>query len=126
MMRMHTTPEGLIEVSASGRITEEDYQNLAPQIHAALDQHERLRMLADLTQMAGISPGGVKEDVKLAISRLGDLTTFDRVAVLTDSGVLGALSKTGGALIPGVDVELFESGQRQRALEWLGEAVATG
>lgn len=83
-------------------------------------------MLADLTQMESISPGGVMQDVKLAISRLGDLTTFDRVAVLADGGVLRALSKTGGALIPGVDVKLFEPGERQRALEWLAQPVATG
>ncbi|MGC0142045.1 STAS/SEC14 domain-containing protein [Pseudactinotalea sp. Z1732] len=125
MMQMHTTPEGLIEVTASGTVTEEDYEHLSPQIHAALDQHPRLRMLADLSRMEGLSPSGVKEDVKLALSRLGDLSRFERVAVLTDGGVVRALSKAGGALIPGVTVELFEPGQRQQALAWLQEAAGS-
>ena len=57
--------------------------------------------------------------MRIALSRLGDLSAFERVAVLTDGGVVRALSKAGGALVPGVEVELFEPGQRQQALAWL-------
>lgn len=119
MMQAHAAAENMIELKATGKITADDYDQVLPVFDRTLERSDRVRVLADLSEMDGMTPAGLKEDLKESMSRIGDRDRLERVAVLAEGAMLRGWAKAGGALVPGIDIRAFESGERDQALAWL-------
>lgn len=108
-------PEGTLGFEASGRVTEEDYRDvLAPAIEAAAERGV-VRLLYVVPDGTHYSPGAMWADTKVWA---GNLTSWERVAVVTDADWLENAVKAFGWLMPGA-IRVFDDDELGDAKAWL-------
>jgi hypothetical protein len=108
-------PVGTVGLRASGKVTEEDYQNvLVPAVNAALAAG-KVRLLYVLSEEFSYSPGAMWADTKLWFK---DLKGWERVAIVSDADWLENAVKAFGWMMPG-EVKVFESDDVRDAKAWL-------
>jgi hypothetical protein len=80
-------PDDVLAVSATGKVTAEDYdQILVPAVEARMRQHKPLKLFFHFgPQYEGMETGAKVEDARLGIAHWRD---WGRIAVVTDSGLL--------------------------------------
>jgi hypothetical protein len=108
-------PVGTIGLRASGKVTEDDYQNvLVPAVNAALAAG-KVRLMYVLAEEFSYSPGAMWADTKLWFK---DLKSWERVAIVSDADWLENAVKAFGWMMPG-EVKVFESDDVHDAKAWL-------
>ena len=111
--------DNLVTLEVSGTVDRDDWQQVTDLVNEALQQHDRVSVLADLTHMDTLTGGAIYEDTKLGIKSLGSLDKFDKIAVLTDKQWLERGAQLAEKLVPGVDVRVFDTGETQQAQQWI-------
>lgn len=116
---MEGLPENVIGFEAVGTVEAADYDDiLEPVVRAADEAHEKLRMLYVLGEdFEGYSGGAMWEDTKLGV---GNWTSFERIAVVTDHAGYRHAVNAFGWLLPG-KVKTFDLGDLDDAIEWVGD-----
>ena len=109
-------PPGTIGLEAIGRVTDEDYERvLVPAVTAALERKD-VRLLYVLgDEFDSYSAGAVWADTKLWA---GHLTSWQKVAIVSDEDWLENAVKAFGWLMPG-EVKVFDDDDLDDAKEWL-------
>ena len=109
-------PPGTIGLEAIGKVTDEDYERvLVPAVTAALERKD-VRLLYVLgDEFDSYSPGAVWADTKLWA---GHLTSWQKVAIVSDADWLENAVKAFGWLMPG-EVKVFDDDDLDDAKEWL-------
>lgn len=112
---------GILEVRATGRITEQDYEQvLLPALEAALAAEAPVRLLFQLGPgFEGYSPGAIWADTRFGIR---NWFGFDRVAVVTDSDMIENAVKMFRFAVP-CPVRTFELDEADEARSWLAETL---
>ena len=79
-------PDDVVAVSGVGEVTSDDYTStLDPAIDAALEKHDKIRLLYVLGEdFDGYSGGAMWQDTKVGLSHW---TSFEKIAVVTDVGL---------------------------------------
>lgn len=94
---------------------EDDDDALVPAIEDRLSRHETTRFLDVLgPEVDGYEADAVWEDAKLGAKTF---TSFERIAVVTDSTVVRRSVKAFGWLMPG-EVRIFAVGDLDAATDW--------
>lgn len=116
-------PEGTLEFTISGYVTGADYETvLAPAIEKALEQHDRIRILAQVgPDFEGYSFDAAWDDARLAMRHWRG---FDRMAVVTDEGWLRVATKALAFTMP-CPVKVFPLAELEDARRWLAEDLGT-
>jgi hypothetical protein len=108
-------PVGTIGVTASGKVTEDDYRDvLVPTIGEALESG-KVRLLYVLDDGFSYSPGAMWADTRLWLK---DLKGWERVAIVSDADWLENAVKAFGWMMPG-EVRVFEADEVRDAKAWL-------
>lgn len=109
-------PPGTIGLEAIGKVTDEDYERvLVPAVSAALERKD-VRLLYVLgDEFDSYSAGAVWADTKLWA---GHLTSWQKVAIVSDADWLENAVKAFGWLMPG-EVKVFDDDDLDDAKEWL-------
>jgi len=109
-------PPGTIGLEAIGKVTDEDYERvLVPAVTAALERKD-VRLLYVLgDEFDSYSAGAVWADTKLWA---GHLTSWQKVAIVSDADWLEKAVKAFGWLMPG-EVKVFDDDDLDDAKEWL-------
>lgn len=110
-------PDDVVGFEASGEVRAGDYDDvLEPAIRAATESHDKIRMLYVLgDEFEGYSGGAMWEDTKLGFTRL---TSFSKMALVTDHGGYRDAVKAFGWMIPGA-VRTFPLAERSDAEAWI-------
>ncbi|MEA3277234.1 MAG: STAS/SEC14 domain-containing protein [Pseudomonadota bacterium] len=110
-------PDQVIEVTASGEVTAEDYESvLIPAVEDRLRRHEKIRILYHLTKdFSGFSAGALWDDTKVG---LGHLRAWERIALVTDVDWIGNSAKVFGFLMPS-EVRVFPTERLDEARDWI-------
>lgn len=110
-------PENVIGFVAKGEVTEDDYRSvLEPAVEAALESHDKLRLLYVLgADFTGYSGGAAWEDGKLGLAHL---TKWEKIAVVSDTDWVRHTVNVFGYLIPG-KVKVFSLADEADASEWV-------
>jgi SpoIIAA-like len=112
---MRGLPEGVIGIEAVGAVTSEDYAAVTPAIESALAARDKIRLIHVLgDRCTGFTAGGMWQDGKLGLSHV---SSFERIAVVTDKDAVRTLVKRGGWTIPG-ELRLFSNAERDEAVTW--------
>ncbi len=121
---MTDLPDRVLGVKASGEVTADDYKTvLVPAIEEKLTQHKKARLLYVLgDEFRGYSRGAAWEDAKVGMKHL---TSFERVAVVTDVDWIEKMVKAFGFVIPG-EVRVFDDDDFEDARRWISEPVSKG
>jgi SpoIIAA-like len=110
-------PENVVAAEAIGHVDETDYRDvLEPAVAAALERHDKLRLLYVLgEEFEGLSAGASWEDMKLGIGHWG---AWERIAVVTDRDWIAHTVKALGWMLPG-SVRVFPLTERAGAVAWV-------
>jgi len=121
---MTDLPERVLGLKASGEVTAEDYKTvLVPAIEGQLTKHRKVRLLYVLgDEFKGYSGGAAWEDAKVGMKHL---TSFERVAVVTDIDWIENMIKAFGFAIPG-EVRVFDDDDLEAARQWICEPPSEG
>lgn len=110
-------PRDVIALRFSGLITSKDYtESLVPLINAASKEHDKLKLLCLLDQyFDGYSAGAMWDDMRFGFSHL---TTFAKLALVTDIDWIRKSAKLFGSLMP-TEVMVFDVDDLDDASEWI-------
>ena len=112
-------PDGVVGFEGVGHIDAGDYKStLDPAINAALESHDKIRLLYVLgDEFEGYSGGAMWEDTRLGMTHW---SKWERVAVVTDHGAMRDTVNAFGWMVPG-DVKTFALADLDAAKAWLAE-----
>ena len=114
---MERFPRDVIPLRFSGLFTWKDYtDSLVPLIDAAAKDHEKLKLLCVLDQyFDGYSAGAMWDDMRFGFSHL---TTFSKLALVTDIDWIRKSAKLFGGLMP-TEVMVFDVEDLDDAKKWI-------
>lgn len=107
----------VIRATVTGQLHESDYHYLVPQIEQIRERHASVRMLIQLSDFKGWSPGAAWEDAKLGFHHYAD---FERLAVVGDKHWEAWMTRLSQPFTL-ADVRFFEPFEMEKALAWVAE-----
>ena len=108
-------PDGVVGIEAVGKVTSDDYDVVTPAIESALAGRKKIRLIHVLGErFTGFTAGGMWADGKFDLTHV---SSFERVAVVTDRDSVRALVKTAGWAVPG-EMRMFSNAERDQAIAW--------
>ncbi|MBP0481265.1 STAS/SEC14 domain-containing protein [Sagittula salina] len=116
------TPKGVtpMEIRLSGKITDDDYEDvLVPALEAAIEAHDRVRLLVEIADFKGYELDALVEDARIGLKHWNG---FDRVAVVSGVTLLNRVIKGFSLLYP-CPVAVFAPGEADEARRWLRESL---
>jgi hypothetical protein len=121
---MTDLPDRVLGLNASGEVTAKDYKTvLVPAIEEKLTKHRKVRLLYIFgDEFTGYSGGAAWEDAKVGMKHL---TSFERVAVVTDVDWIEKMVKAFGFALPG-EVRVFDDDDLEDARRWISEPPSQG
>lgn len=110
-------PADVIAVELDGVITARDYEEtLIPLVNEKLKVHDKLKLLAVLNdKFQSYTAGAMWDDTKFGLTHL---TTFSKIAVVSDRGWVRRSVKLFGPLMP-THVRVFYLNELEDAREWI-------
>lgn len=121
---IHDLPDNVLGFTARGEVTSEDYKSvLIPALEKKLSQKRRVRLLYVLDDdFEHYSAGAAWEDAKVGMKHL---SSFDRVAVVTDLDWLETAVRALGFMVP-CEVRVFDDDDLEDARKWISEPLPEG
>lgn len=121
---MTDLPDRVLGLKASGEVTADDYKTVVvPAIEEKLTKHKKVRLLYVIgDEFKGYTGGAAWEDAKVGMKHL---TSFERVAVVTDVDWIGNMIKAFGFALPG-EVRVFDDDDLGDARQWISEPPSQG
>ena len=114
-LEFEETNGNIVLVSATGTLTDDDYDEWVPRMEKLIDRWGRLRMIFDMTACDGWDLSGAWEEFKFEAKHRDHIK---RVAVIGNRKWTERMSKASG-LITGAEVKFFEPGAADEAREWI-------
>lgn len=116
-------PEGMLEFKVTGKVTEEDYDNvLTPALERALENNDRIRLLCQIgPNFKGYSLGAAWDDTRLGMRHW---TGFERMAMTTDMPWVEHTMRAVGFALP-CPVKVFKLSELEDARRWLEESLGS-
>lgn len=110
-----------LELHLSGQVTQGDYDDvLIPAIEAALQAHDRVRVLVVVDKdFVGYDIGALWADSKLGLTYWSG---FERLAVVADTGWIATAARAFAPLLP-CPVQVFSLAETDAARRWLRESL---
>ena len=110
-------PDNVIGIKAIGDVEDDDYEDmLVPEIEDRLERHDKIRLLYVLgPEFEGYEAEAMWEDMKLGMKTF---TSYERIAIVTDSAWIRRSVKAFGWLMPG-DVKVFAVADVGGARLWI-------
>ena len=121
MLTILPAPDHVGAYRLSRTLTADDLDRIMADIDAKLGRHEKLGILADLTDFTDMTLAAAWKDARYSLGKLWELRRFPREAVVTDRGWLAAFVDLLNPAIPFVTVRTFKPEQYAEALAWAGD-----
>jgi hypothetical protein len=108
-------PEGVLGFEATGELHADDYRSvLIPAIEQALQTQSKVRIVLVFPEFAGMSGGAAWQDLQMGVEHL---TTWERIALVTDVEWMIHLTSLFGWMTPG-EMKHFPMAERDAAIAW--------
>lgn len=118
-LEFHGQPDkNLVLIKASGKLTDEDYQQFVPQMDQYIQQHGLVRLLVEMEDFHGWDLHGAWDDLKVGLKHRNDL---DRIAMVGDKKWQQWMTKIADWFVAG-DVRYYDHNQANSAKAWLEAA----
>ena len=119
MLSFLPSPDDVIAVTVASKVTGEDFDAMLARLESKLAAHEKVHVFAESISIDGIEVSGLGGRIANAMSLLGKLRQFGRVAVVADQAWVRAAARVESAMLPFVGYRVVEPDQRAEALEWV-------
>jgi hypothetical protein len=107
----------ILEVTVSGKLTEEDYQRFIPEFERMARQHRKISMLFEMSEFDGWEVKAAWEDLKLGVKHRHDIERIAMVGEKKWQRWMAEFSKPFTA----AEVRYFDKAESERAVAWLEE-----
>lgn len=122
MLNVVSTPHAhLVRLRFGDRYTVADIDRAAVAIDQALEQSERINLLIEAGPLSEIEPAAMWKDLLYGLSKLGSLSRFPRVAVVTDVAWMRRAAEIEHHVLPYIVIRTFKPGELGDALAWVEE-----
>ncbi|MBI6629652.1 SpoIIAA family protein [Pontibaca salina] len=105
----------LVELEVHGKITKADYDEVIPKVQAFIDQHGTIRLLEVVEDFSGFEISVLWPGIKFDIQNLKHIS---HVAVVSDTGWIGALAKAAGSFMS-TKLRTFDLSELAEARAWI-------
>lgn len=105
----------LIEVRASGKLTQEDYDHLIPASQRVIASQGKMRMLLLMEDFHGWELGAAWDDLRFGVTRASKI---ERVAIVGEKAWQEWMIKIGKVFAPS-PVKYFDANERAEAERWV-------
>lgn len=109
------TDDDVVTITASGRLSREDYVQALPKLEAMLAEHGRLRFFIRLEDFSGFEPAAVWEDLKFDFRHRNQM---GRTAVVGHTRWEELGTRISDPLVPS-EVRFFPAEQSEEAWQWI-------
>ncbi len=112
-------PDNVIGFSAKGIVTKADYETIImPAVEAKFSKHTKVRFLYHIGEdFIKFESGALWDDAKIGFKHL---TSWDRIAVVTDVDWIRTAVRIFAFLLPG-PVRVFQNAEIADARTWISE-----
>src|SRR5215471_14969201 len=69
----------VVEIHLSGKLTKTDYEDFVPEVDWLINKHSKIRVLVDMADFHGWTPGALWEDIKFDAKHFSDI---ERIAMV--------------------------------------------
>lgn len=114
MMDIQHLEDNLIVITASGTLTIDDYETLAPTLEQEADRHDALRLVSEVHDF-GWEPGAALEDLKLDLKLNREVT---KLATIGDAKWQDWLTQLTKPFAAG-ELRYFDESDRAAAYAWI-------
>jgi stage II sporulation SpoAA-like protein len=118
MLEFIPSPDDVIALKISGRITGEDLDPIMDRLDAAMAKHEKVHVFVETQGISSIEISALPHYASRAFPLFGKLNRFGRVAVVADQAWVRVGTRIESAVLPGISYRTFEPHERERALIW--------
>jgi len=115
-------PDNVVAMRLAGQITAQDMRDYMREIKDRLSRHDRIGLVADVTQLTGVTAGGLWEDLKAQLAYLGQWHRFPKLAVIADGGFVAGVTSAVDKVLPQVEVRIFAPGRWAEAVAFAARA----
>ena len=115
LTRMSESAGDLVCLKVAGKLTDEDYKAIMPQLEAVIAEHGSLRLLADLTEFEGWHWLAAWDDLAFGIKHWNHIL---KIALIGDAAWEGLAARIADKITP-ADVRKFPAGDAGAAMDWI-------
>ncbi len=113
--------QNVFAVKVHGKLVQDDYKKLVPQLEEAIAEHGALKCYFELTDFEGFSAGALWEEVKFDVKHCRQV---ERCAVVGHSDALKWWTNLSGKMFPKAEIQYFEENESEKAWDWVNETAA--
>jgi hypothetical protein len=107
--------ENIIEIDLRGKLSKEDYRSFVPEIEEQIRRYGKVRVLVQMNDFHGWTPGGLWEDIKFDVKHFNHL---ERIAFVGNTRWEAAMT-TFCKAFTSATIRFFEPEQVEAGRVWL-------
>ena len=108
--------ENVLALRMDGKIELDDIERVKTRVEEILEDHEKVRVYAEVSSFDGISFQALWEDLKLGF---GNLSKFSHKAVVSDKKWMANMARFADKLFGSIELRHFTPDERDAAIEWI-------
>jgi ABC-type transporter Mla MlaB component len=116
--RLQTDADSTLAYHLSGKITSDDIKGIWSEMEAAIENHDRIRLLVEIENLDHVTAPAVWEDVKHITAYVKHI---ERIAVVGDASWQAYFTRAA-AIVPNLEAQFFARVRREEADQWIREA----
>ena len=105
----------IMEIEIGESLTAEDYEQFSPKLEQMIEKTGKVNILCRMDHVPDMSSGAIVRDFKLLFKHY---SSFDKMAIISDDEDVASLVKAE-EILPGVNIECFDTRNEDKAWEWL-------
>ena len=124
MFRITTgLPSHVVGFEVDGTVTRPDVEALYREVDRAMDGGH-VHLVGTITGVGGLTLDALGANVGKGLAMLTQIGKVDRYAVVTDTPWIARMAQLQGGLLPGLEVRVWPTDERDGAVAWASEPLA--
>ena len=119
MLELIPSPDGVMALRVSEKITGPDLDAIMDRLDAAMSKRDKIHVFVETRSIEGIELSGLPSYVARAVLLFGKLDRFGRVAVVADQAWIRVGTLLESALLPHISYRTYTPEERDEALAWV-------
>jgi hypothetical protein len=120
MIEILEAPDHVGAYKLIGTLTEEDVEAVIADVEARMARHERIGVLADLTEFHDLGLRAGLRDIRYSFGKIREWHRFPKEAIITDKQWIRTFAGLASPIIPYVTRKAFTPEERVEAFAWVG------
>ena len=126
MHQFISAPDDVLALTVSHKITGDDLTAAMDRLDHVMGAHQTVHVFVEAHSIEGLELTSLPSYTARAMSLLGQLNRFGRVAVVADQAWLRFGTRLESMVLPFITYRVYEPEQREEALAWVSHGTEPG